>query len=147
MTFRTLMVLTSALLLASGLALSATPIGFALFYPQLPAAAASVGPATEPVWIGVSLMRLFGATLAWLGLIAWCTRGISSVEAQDAVARGVQYGGVIGFFVALAQEVTVLHSVGGALMVALFLGLVVGVVYWRVQHAKTDPYGAISVRV
>lgn len=146
MTFRSLMVLTSAVLLATGLALSATPLGFAWFYAQLPAAA-PVDPATEPVWIGVSFMRLFGATLACVGLIAWCARGISSVEAQDAVARGVQYGGVVGFFVALAQEVTVLQSIGGALMVALFLGLVAGVVSWRVQHAKADPYGAISVRV
>jgi hypothetical protein len=38
---------------------------------------------------------------------------------------------VVGFYVALAQEVA----------------LVTCVVYWRVHNAKADPYGAISVRV
>ena len=92
-------------------------------------------------------MRLFGVALVVMGLVAWCARVISNPEAQGAVARGVQYGGVVGFFIALAQEVAALHSVAGALVVSVFLGLVVGVVYWRVQHAKADPYGAISVRV
>jgi len=97
--------------------------------------------------VGVSLVRLLGATLACLGLVVWSVRSIGHPEAQDAVARGLQYGGVVGFFVALAQEVTVLHSIAGALVVLIFLGLVVGVVAWRVHHAKADPYGAISVRV
>ena len=145
MTFRTLMALSAAVLVAVGFALCVTPIGFSLFYDGLPLANAS--ETADAVSVGVAFMRMFGATLAVLGLVAWCARVISSPEAQNAVARGVQYGGVVGFFIALAQEVTALHSVAGALVVCVFLGLVVGVVSWRVQHAKADPYGAISVRV
>jgi len=145
MTYRTLMVLTSTLLLTVGLCLAVTPLGPSAFLGAL-AAASGVGPA-EPIGIGVSLVRLLGATLASLGLVAWCARGIANPEAQDAVARGLQYGGVVGFFVAVAQEVSVLHSFAGALVSLIFLALVVGVVAWRVHHAKADPYGAISVRV
>jgi len=144
MTYRTLMVLTSMLLLAFGVCLAVTPLGPSAFLGAL-ALASGVGPA-EPIGIGVSLVRLLGATMACLGLVAWCARGIASPEAQDAVARGLQYGGVVGFFVAVAQEVTVLHSFAGAFVSLIFLGLVVGVVAWRVHHAKADPYGAISVR-
>jgi hypothetical protein len=139
------MVLTSTLLLTVGLCLAITPLGPRAFLGAL-AAASNVGPA-EPVGIGVSLVRLLGATLACVGLVAWCVRGITNPEAQDAVARGLQYGGVVGFFVAVAQEVSVLHSFAGALVSLIFLALVVGVVVWRVHHAKADPYGAISVRV
>lgn len=145
MTFRTLMTLSAALLLAIGFALCATPIGFSLFYDGVPRAKAS--EAADAIAVGVAFMRLFGVTLVALGLVAWCARVISNPEAQSAVARGVQYGGVVGFFIALAQEVAALHSVAGALVVGVFFGLVVGVVHWRVQHAKADPYGAISVRV
>jgi len=145
MTYRTLMVLTSTLLLAVGLCLAITPLGPSAFFGAL-AAASGAGPA-EPVGIGVALVRLLGATLACLGLVAWSARTIVNPEAQDAVARGLQYGSVVGFFVSIAQEVTVLHSFAGALVALIFLAMVVGVVAWRVHHAKADPYGAISVRV
>ena len=145
MTYRALMVLTSMLLLTVGFGLAMTPLGLTAFYGEL--ATSSGGTLVEPIDVGVSLVRLLGATLACLGLVVWSVRSIGHPEAQDAVARGLQYGGVVGFFVALAQEVTVLHSIAGALVVLIFLGLVVGVVAWRVHHAKADPYGAISVRV
>lgn len=145
MTFRTLMALSAAVMLAIGFALCATPIGFNLFYDGVPVTKAA--EAADAVAVGVAFMRMFGVTLVALGFVAWCARVITNPEAQSAVARGVQYGGVVGFFIALAQEVTALHSVAGALVVCVFLGLVVGVVHWRVQHAKSDPYGAISVRV
>jgi len=144
MTYRILMVLTSMLLLTVGFGLATTPIGLASFHLNV-SAASGVGLA-EPIAVGVSLVRLLGATLACLGLVAWCVRGITNAEAQDAVARGLQYGGVVGFLVAVAQEVTVLQSFAGAFVAVIFLALVVGVVAWRVHHAKADPYGAISVR-
>ncbi len=145
MTYRTLMVLTSTLLLTVGFCLAITPLGPSAFFGNL--AAASGDGLAEPIGVGVSLVRLLGATMACIGLVTWCARGVANPEAQDAVARGLQYGGVVGFFVALAQEVSVLHSFAGALVALVFLALVVGVVAWRVHHAKTDPYGAISVRV
>ena len=147
MTFRMLMAVSAALLLAIGFSLCATPIGFSLFYDGLPTLTKAADPATDAIWVGVAFMRLFGVTLVVLGFVAWFARAIINPEAQSAVARGVQYGGVVGFFIALAQEVAALHNVAGALLVCVFLGLVVGVVYWRVQHAKADPYGAVSVRV
>lgn len=145
MTYRALLVLASMVLLTVGFSLAITPLGPSAFFGSL-TAARDVGLA-EPIDVGVSLVRLLGATIACLGLVAWCARGIVNPEAQDAVARGLQYGGIVGFFIALAQEVRVLHSVAGALVSFIFLGLVVGVVAWRVHHAKADPYGAISVRV
>lgn len=145
MTYRTLMVLTSMVLLTVGLSLAVTPLGPSAFFGAL-AAASGAGP-SEPIRIGVSLVRLLGATLACLGLVAWSARNVANPEAQEAVARGLQYGGVLGFVVAVAQEVTVLQSFAGALVSLIFLALVVGVVAWRVHHAKADPYGAISVRV
>jgi ABC-type amino acid transport substrate-binding protein len=147
MTFRTLMALSATVLLAIGFALCATPIGFSLFYDGVPALTRTADSATDALWVGVAFMRLFGVALVVLGFVAWFARAITSPEAQNAVARGLQYGGVVGFFIALAQEVAALHNVAGALIVCVFLGLVASVVYWRVQHAKADPYGAISVRV
>lgn len=147
MTFRTLMALSAAVLLAIGFALCATPIGFSLFYDGLPTLTRAADSAADAVRVGVAFMRLFGVALVVLGFVAWFARAITSPEAQSAVARGLQYGGVVGFFIALAQEVAALHNVAGALIACAFLGLVAGVVYWRVQHAKADPYGAISVRV
>ncbi len=147
MTFRTLMALSATVLLAIGFALCATPIGFGVFYDALPTLTKAADAATDQIWVGVAFMRLFGVTLVVLGFVTWFARAITNPEAQSAVARGIQYGGVVGFFIALAQEVAALHSVAGALIVCVFLALVVGVVHWRVQHAKADPYGAISVRV
>ena len=145
MTYRALMVLASAVLLAVGGSLALTPLGATAFFGRLVAAS---GPdAAEALGIGVALVRLLGTAVAGLGLVAWCARGIANAEAQEAVARGLQYGSLVGFFVALAQEVSVLHSVAGAVVAFVFLTLVVAVVAWRVRHAKADPYGVISVRI
>jgi hypothetical protein len=141
------MMLSAGLLLTVGFGMAMTPLGFSLFYPALPALTASADAAAEQIWIGVAFMRLFGVALASLGLVAWAVRGVGNPDAQNAIARGFQYGAVVAFFVALAQEVAVLHNVAGGLLTTTFLALVVCVVYWRVEHAKADPYGAISVRV
>lgn len=116
------------------------------FYGDAPTAS-GVDAGAAQSWVGVSLVRLLGAALACPGLIVWCACGITNPEAQAAIARGVQYGGVVGFFVALAQEAAVVHTVAGAAMVVVLLALVTCVVCWRVHNTKADPYGAIAVGV
>lgn len=120
---------------------------FAVFYGELPAAdPARASTLAVQVWTGIAFMRLVGALLAGVGVIAWCARALTSGDAQLAVGRGLLWLSVLAFFTALAQQLAIWTNPAGWLLVALFLGLAAGSAWWRIRHAKADPFGVVSVR-
>jgi len=147
MSFKTLMTLSAMALVSIGLGVFIGPPGFDLFYGAVPSPPTAGSPGADPVYVGIAFMRLFGVMLAGLGIVAWAVRGLTNSDAQEAVARGIQYAAALGGLMALAQEIAVFASAAGALLVALFVVLVLAITYWRVHHARADPYGVVSVRV
>ncbi len=147
MTFRTLMTITAVTLVAVGLGMIQGGPAFAVFYGEPPAAdPARASTLAVQVWTGIAFMRLVGALLAGVGLMAWCARGLTHNDAQLALARGLLRLSVLAFLTALAQQLAIWTSPAGWFLVALFFGLAVGSAWWRIQHAKADPFGVVSVR-
>jgi hypothetical protein len=85
------------------------------------------GSASQPSLVGIAFVRIFGAVLLGIGLLAWLTRKLSNVEAQQAILLGLFMVNLLVFLAVLLQEITLwsvlppLRTMSARLLAAVFL--------------------------
>lgn len=64
------------------------------------------GSSLQPLLVGIAFVRILGAVLLGIGLLAWLTRNLSNVEAQQTIMLGLFLINVLAFLTVLLQQIT-----------------------------------------
>ena len=117
MTFKRLMGVTSV-----------TAIGFGFYSLTGPFLSAFFGAARRPeavagdvVWSGIGFMRMFGALLIGIGMLAWFTRTVTDVDARRHLSAGLFAANGAGFLMAIMQQTSIWDQRTGWLVVSVLL--------------------------
>jgi hypothetical protein len=95
------------------------------------------GASIQPLLVGIAFVRIFGAVLLGIGLLAWLTRNLSNVEAQRTILLGLFIVNVLVFLAVLLQQITLwtylppLKTMSARLLAAVFLILSLALGYAR----------------
>ena len=95
------------------------------------------GSSIQPLLVGIAFVRMFGAVLLGIGLLAWLTRNLSNVEAQQTILLGLFIINVLAFLAVLLQQITLwiylppLKTMSARLLAAVFLILSLALGYAR----------------
>jgi len=95
------------------------------------------GSFLQPLLVGIAFVRIFGALLLGIGLLAWLTRNLSNLEAQKALLLGLFIINMLAFLSLLLQQITVwkhlppLKTMSARLLAAVFLILSLALAYAR----------------
>jgi hypothetical protein len=99
-----------------------------------------VGPATIMSWHGIShdpstilMARYFGVALLGIGLATWLARNADASEARDAMTLGLPVSYLAGFALSLQSTLSGQMNALGWLPVAVYLLLIAGYAYFRLQ--------------
>jgi hypothetical protein len=82
-------------------------------------------------------VRIFGAVLLGIGLLAWLTRNLSNGEAQQTILLGLFIINMLAFVAVLLQQITLwiylppLRTLSARLLAAVFLILSLALGYAR----------------
>ena len=100
------------------------------------------GSSIQPLLVGIAFVRIFGAVLLGIGLLAWLTRNLPNVEAQQTILLGLFIINMLAFLAVLLQQITLwiylppLRTMSARLLAAVFLILSLALGYAR--FIKTD---------
>ena len=95
------------------------------------------GSSIQPLLVGIAFVRIFGAVLLGIGLLAWLTRNLSNVEAQQTILLGLFIINMLAFLAVLLQQITLwiylppLRTMSARLLAAVFLILSLALGYAR----------------
>ena len=95
------------------------------------------GSSLQPLLVGIAFIRIFGAVLLGIGLLAWLTRNLSNLEAQQAILLGLFIINMLSFLAVFLQQITLwtylppLKTVSARLLAAVFLILSLALGYAR----------------
>ena len=100
------------------------------------------GSSIQPLLVGIAFVRIFGAVLLGIGLLAWLTRNLSNVEAQQTILLGLLIINILAFLAVLLQQITLwiylppLRTMSARLLAAVFLILSLTLGYARFIKAN-----------
>jgi hypothetical protein len=95
------------------------------------------GSSIQPLLVGIAFVRIFGAVLLGIGLLAWLTRNLSNVEAQQTILLGLFIINMLAFLAVFLQQITLwiylppLKTMSARLLAAVFLILSLALGYAR----------------
>jgi hypothetical protein len=95
------------------------------------------GSSLQPLLVGIAFVRILGAVLLGIGLLAWLTRNLSNAEAQQTTLLGLFIINALAFVAVLLQQITLwiylppLRTVSARLLAAVFLILSLALGYAR----------------
>ena len=103
-------------------ATSVIAIGFGSYCLTGPFLSAFFDPArTHAVWSGIGFMRMFGALLMGIGMLAWLTRTVTDADAQRRVSAGLLAANGAGFLMAMMQQMAIWDQRMGWVIVGVLL--------------------------
>ena len=141
MKYSYLMMVTTLMLLLLGLSFMVNGrwmlsfFGIDLSAPTEPRLVLRTGP--DPLMVGLAFMRLLGAMLVGLGVMAWLVRGVEDVSLQASISLGFFALSGLVFLAVFLQHVQVgmvvpqLTGASARLLAALFLLLSAAFGYLR----------------
>ena len=100
------------------------------------------GSSIHPLLVGIAFVRIFGAVLLGIGMLAWLTRNLSNVEAQQTILLGLFIINMLVFLAVLLQQITLwiylppLKTMSARLLAAVFLLLSLALGYARFIKAN-----------
>jgi hypothetical protein len=95
------------------------------------------GSSLQPLLVGIAFVRILGAVLLGIGLLAWLTRNLSNAEAQQTILLGLFIINALASVAVLLQQITLwiylppLRTVSARLLAAVFLILSLALGYAR----------------
>jgi hypothetical protein len=110
---------------------------YAISFEPSPTPRLVVGSSIQPLLVGIAFVRIFGAVLLGVGLLAWLTRNLSNLEAQQTILLGLFIINMLAFLAVLLQQITLwiylppLRTISARLLAAVFLILSLALGYAR----------------
>ncbi len=112
-------------------------IAFGLYGPLMIAMFGILNIEGEPLmyWYAASFARLFGAALFGFGLLLWALRGLSiDPGKQRGILLALVLANILGFIVAITQQVSIWGTPAGWITSGVFLFLIAGYGYLLVRN-------------